>query len=47
MVEREVYLVGSIPLEDACEVFETVSERVGRSCRRLPDGETEDFGSRG
>lgn len=37
---RNVYLVGSVPLGSAGEVFETVSAALGARIRRLPDGET-------
>jgi hypothetical protein len=35
-----VHLVGSVPLANAAEVFETVSAALGPRIRRLPDGET-------
>ncbi len=41
---RNVYLVGSVPLPSASEVFETVSAALGPRIKRLPDGET---GARG
>lgn len=37
---RNVYLVGSVPLASASEVFETVSATLGPRIKRLPDGET-------
>ncbi|MGH6673491.1 MAG: hypothetical protein ACRECV_16185 [Xanthobacteraceae bacterium] len=37
---RDVYLVGSIPLGSASEVFETVSAALGSRIKRLSDGET-------
>ncbi len=37
---RNVYLVGSVPLSGAGEVFETVSAALGSRIKRLPDGET-------
>ena len=37
---RQVHLVGSVPLKDAREVFETVSAALGMRLKRLPDGET-------
>jgi hypothetical protein len=37
---RTVYLVGTIPLANATEVFRTVSRIVGPALRWLPDGET-------
>jgi methionine synthase II (cobalamin-independent) len=40
MSARNVYLVGSIPMADAREVFETVSAALGTSLLTLPDGET-------
>lgn len=41
---RNVYLVGSVPLSSASEVFETVSAALGPRIKWLPDGET---GARG
>jgi hypothetical protein len=40
MVARNIHLVGSVPLADACAVFETVSAALGPRLRRIPDGET-------
>ena len=37
---RHVHLVGSVPLKDAREVFETVSTALGSKLKRIPDGET-------
>src|SRR5579862_3227197 len=37
---RDVYLVGSVPLADEREVFETVSAALGPRLLTLPDGET-------
>jgi len=37
---RNVHLVGSVPLGNAREVFETVSAALGPRVPRLPDGET-------
>jgi hypothetical protein len=37
---RNVHLVGSVPLANAAEVFETVSSALGPRLKRLPDGET-------
>ncbi|MSQ51463.1 MAG: hypothetical protein EXR28_06210 [Betaproteobacteria bacterium] len=37
---RETYLVGSVPLRNAEEVFRTVAQHLGASLRWLPDGET-------
>jgi hypothetical protein len=37
---RGVHLVGSVPLENAEEVFRTVSAILGNRLRRIPDGET-------
>lgn len=39
---RGVHLVGSVPLGDADEVFQTVGRALGRHLRRIPDGETGD-----
>jgi hypothetical protein len=41
---RDVHLVGSVPMANAREVFETVSRALGRRIRRLPDGETGERG---
>jgi hypothetical protein len=41
---RDVYLVGSVPMASAHEVFTTVSAALGRRIRRLPDGETGERG---
>lgn len=40
MSERRAYLVGSVPLGDAREVFETVSAALGPYLDTIPDGET-------
>ena len=37
---RHVHLVGSVPLNDARAVFETVSAALGPRIKRIPDGET-------
>jgi hypothetical protein len=37
---RHVYLVGSVPMASAQDVFETVSAVLGPRLKRLPDGET-------
>ena len=37
---RDVHLVGSVPLANALEVFETVSAALGPRLKRIPDGET-------
>src|SRR5207249_2931377 len=37
---RHVHLVGSVPMRDAREVFETLSAALGQRLRRIPDGET-------
>ncbi len=37
---RHVYLVGSVPMASAAEVFEKVSAALGSRIERLPDGET-------
>jgi hypothetical protein len=41
---RNVYLVGSVPMANAAEVFEKVNAALGPRIKRLPDGET---GARG
>jgi hypothetical protein len=40
MPGRDVYLVGSVPMANAQEVFEQVSAALGRRIKRIPDGET-------
>jgi hypothetical protein len=40
MSARHVHLVGSVPLRDSREVFETVSAALGPNLLRIPDGET-------
>jgi len=40
MSHRGIYLVGSVPLSSAAEVFETVGGLFGSRIRRIPDGET-------
>jgi hypothetical protein len=37
---HKVHLVGSIPLRDAAEVFQTVSTTIGDHVEAMPDGET-------
>src|SRR4029077_4298165 len=44
IMARNVHLVGSVPMANAAEVFETVSAALGPRIKRLPDGET---GARG
>jgi len=39
-MSRNVYLVGSVPMASAAEVFEKVSAALGPRIKRLPDGET-------
>ena len=39
MPPRNVHLVGSVPLANAREVFETVSAVLGPRLLRIPDGE--------
>ncbi|MBM3527813.1 MAG: hypothetical protein FJX62_06955 [Alphaproteobacteria bacterium] len=41
---HEVYLVGSVPMADAAEVFEAVSAALGSRIGRIPDGETGERG---
>jgi hypothetical protein len=43
-MERGVHLVGSVPMANAREVFETVSRALGNRITRLPDGETGERG---
>src|SRR5262245_31566400 len=40
MSQGKVYLVGSVPLANSGEVFETVSTALGPRIKRIPDGET-------
>jgi hypothetical protein len=40
MAGRGIYLVGSVPLSSAAEVFEKVSAAFGPRIMRIPDGET-------
>jgi methionine synthase II (cobalamin-independent) len=40
MSARHIHLVGSVPMADAREVFETVSAALGPGLLRIPDGET-------
>jgi len=40
MRARHVHLVGSVPMRDAREVFETLSAALGQHLLRIPDGET-------
>ena len=44
MAGRDVYLVGSVPMADAAQVFEAVSAALGRRIKRIPDGETGERG---
>lgn len=39
-MSRPVYLVGSVPMADAGEVFRTIGGKLGSHLRWLPDGET-------
>jgi hypothetical protein len=41
---RHVHLVGSVPMRNAREVFETVSAALGPRLKRIPDGETGERG---
>ena len=43
-MSRNVYLVGSVPMTSAGEVFEKVSAALGTRIKRLPDGETGERG---
>src|SRR5262249_40661316 len=40
LTRNEVHLVGSIPVRDATDVFETVASTLGPHITRIPDGET-------
>jgi hypothetical protein len=42
MKQDSIYLCGSMPLNDARDVFSTVAETLGSSVKRIPDGETGD-----
>jgi len=39
-MSRDVYLVGSVPLASAEDVFKTVAPLFGKRLKRIPDGET-------
>jgi hypothetical protein len=39
-MSHDVYLVGSVPLGNAEQVFRTVSAAFGSKLKRVPDGET-------
>jgi hypothetical protein len=39
MAGRNIYLVGSVPLESTAQVFETVAAAFGPRIKRIPDGE--------
>ncbi len=41
---HDVYLVGSVPMANAEQVFETVSAALGTRIKRIPDGETGERG---
>ena len=41
---RKIHLVGSVPMANARDVFETVSTALGARVKRLPDGETGERG---
>src|SRR3974390_2504744 len=43
-MSRDIYLVGSVPMASAREVFETLSAALGARIKRLPDGETGERG---
>ena len=43
-MSRDIYLVGSVPMASAGEVFEKVSSALGSRIKRLPDGETGERG---
>jgi hypothetical protein len=40
MTQRNVHLIGSVPMADARTVFDTVSDALGPRLRWIPDGET-------
>ena len=40
MPQRDVLIVGSVPLADAEAVFRAVAGALGERVRRIPDGET-------
>jgi hypothetical protein len=44
MPGRDVYLVGSVPMASAQDVFEKVSAALGPRIKRIPDGETGERG---
>ena len=39
-MSRPIYLVGSVPMADADEVFRTIGGKLGPYLKLLPDGET-------
>jgi hypothetical protein len=41
---RDIYLVGSVPMASAEQVFETVGKSLGSRIKRIPDGETGERG---
>jgi hypothetical protein len=41
---RDIYLVGSVPMASAEQVFETVGASLGSRIKRIPDGETGERG---
>ena len=38
--QRDILIVGSVPLADAEAVFRTIAAALGARVRRIPDGET-------
>src|SRR5215467_2572865 len=44
MPGHEIYLVGSVPLENTEQVFETIGAAFGPRIKRIPDGETGERG---
>ena len=44
MTGRNIYLVGSVPMASAEEVFKAVSAALGPRIKRIPDGETGERG---
>ena len=43
-MSHDIYLVGSVPMANAEQVFETVSAALGPRIKRIPDGETGERG---
>jgi hypothetical protein len=40
MAKHGIHIVGSVPLDNAARVFETLAKKLGRGLQSIPDGET-------